>query len=216
MGAKDIEVKIDRKLAVAWKAQHAKLMKASQEGAHDWDARYEAIAAILEHEPPLYLAGGYSTDKQFIDEVLHEDRTSVLRNVHVATCATADDVALYGATKLSLAIALLEAKNGGPLKHGAPIAFAKLRCTFKQSGKTATKPFAQCSAAEVRAAISLARGPQADKAKSPEAKAVAAALKKSGSRETAFSISKQRLTLHVPLADLVKVAKALVSYQAPT
>jgi hypothetical protein len=103
------------------------------------------------------------------------------------------------------------------MKRGTPVAFAKLRCTFKRQGKVVTLPFPECSVADLRAAIALARGNGAEPAhKSPEARAVAAALKKSGSKEVTFTLSKQALTLRLPLADLVQVAKALTAYQAPT
>lgn len=220
MGAKkrsaEINIKIDRKLAAAWRAARAKLAKVSKEGAQDWDARYELIGAILEHEPPLYLAGGYATDADFIDQEVHEDRSNLFRNVRVARFASATDVQAYGPSKLDAAISLLEVQNGGPLKHGAPVDFARLRCTFTDGGQTVTKSFRECSVAQLRSAIALAKGHQATSHKaSPAARAIAAVVKKSGAKGVTFSVSKGHVSFRVGLSDVARLGAALAHFEPP-
>lgn len=188
---------------------HARLVKASKEGAQDWDTRYETITTIPD-EPPLYLAGGYSSDGDFIEQVVHEDRATVYRNMRVAKWARSADIELYGASKLDLAITLLEAEQGSPLTRGAPLDFARLRVTFKDGAKSVVRAFGECSAISLRAAIALARGKDATSPKAtPEARAVGAAINKSGVKGVTFSVSKGHLSACVALPDVVKVAQAL-------
>jgi hypothetical protein len=134
-----ISINVDKKLKALWDDEQKKLAQASGEAAHGWDDRYEAIAAILEHEPPLYLAGGYSTDLEFIKQVVHEDKTSLYRNLRVAKYASPDEIERYTVSRLDLAIAIVETKNGGPLQERTPIAFDKLRCSFKDGTETVTR-----------------------------------------------------------------------------
>jgi hypothetical protein len=211
-----VVVKIDKSLQTLWKQLLAKLEKASSEQARDWDERYETIAAIMNHAPPVYLAGGYSTETAFIAGVVKEDRSTLYRNLRVARYANPADIARYGATKLDLAISLVEAKNGGPLKAHTPIGFDKLRCTFKEGDQVVTRPLAEVTVDQVRAAVALARGQEAGSKKaSPAAKVVDAAVKKAGVKGVTFSVSKTTLTLRVPLEGVAKVARALSAFTPP-
>src|SRR5262245_35868601 len=50
-----------------------------------WDAAFEQIDAILHSDPPLYLAGGFKTDKAFLASVLPEmDPATARENARVA------------------------------------------------------------------------------------------------------------------------------------
>lgn len=209
-------MKIDKHLQALWKGEFAKLEKATSEGARDWDDRYEAIAAILDHQPPLYLAGGHSTDGAFIAAVVKEDKSSLYRNLRVARYASPADIEQYTPSRLDLAISLVEARNGGPLKARTPIAFDKLRFAVKEGEATTTLAFGDMTVEQLRLALALARGREATSKKaSPAASAVDAALKKSGVKGVTFSVSKKTLALRIPLDAVAKVARALAGFTVP-
>ena len=84
-----VTVKVDSSLKKLWTESSARLSKATAEGASSWDERYEAAIDIIEHEPPLYLAGGFSTEADFFAKVMNEQRVAVYRNMRVAKYATA-------------------------------------------------------------------------------------------------------------------------------
>lgn len=60
----------------------------SREDARTFDRRYEAIGAALEHDPPLYLAGGFARTRAWFEAELHEDERSVRAKVRVAKYAS--------------------------------------------------------------------------------------------------------------------------------
>lgn len=211
--AKPVVVKIDAALARLYRDALSRLTRASTEGARSWDARYEAIAAITQHEPPLYLAGGYSTEGQFFEAHVHEDRTSVYRNMRVAKYATAADLERYGASVLDLAIAYLEATHG-PTNGRAPVDFEKLRIPVGADGDT--RPLSQVTAAELREALRRVRTHDAaSKKASPAAQLIAALLKKAGATHVSFSLGSRGIVLHAPLTELASAGKALSGFVPP-
>lgn len=212
-----VTVDVDKNLKHLWEAEARKLTQASKGEASSWDDRYEAIAAILEHEPPLYLAGGFSTDADFIKKVVREDKSSLYRNLRVAKYANPSEVELYTVSKLDLAIAIVETRNHGPLKGRTPIAFEKLRFPFLDGTETVTRSFPDMTVGQLRSALALARGRDVkSKNASPAAKRIAAALKASGVKGVTFSVSTKTCSLRVPLEGLGRVAKALSGWTAPT
>lgn len=144
-----VTVTIDASLKKLWHDATARLRKATAHGALSWDERYEAIADIVEHQPPLYLAGGFATEKAFFEESLGEDRSTIYRNMRVAKYATAKEVETYGGSRLDAAITFVETKNGGPLKGRTPIDFTTLRFPIKEGGKK----LADTTVEELREAI---------------------------------------------------------------
>ncbi len=213
---KSVVVRVDRKLKALYDEAMAKLHAAQSEGAHAWDDRYEALGAIIEHEPPLYLAAGFSTDLDFITSV-GEDKTSLYRNVRVAKYASPVEIERYGASRLDLAIALVEAQNGGPLKARTPIAFEKLRFTVKVAGKLATKSFGDLKVEDLRAALALAKGREArSKQASPVSLALTQAFKKAKVKDVTFTASAKRLVVRLPLDQVARVGAVLASLRLPT
>ena len=207
-----VTVTIDPGLKTLWRDAQARYEKATTEGASAWDVRYEAIADIIEHQPPLYLAGGYATERAFFEKVVGENRTVVYRNVRVAKYASAKELERYGASVLDAAITFVEAKNGGPLKGRTPIDFATLRIPVKSGSKR----LADSTVKELRAAIALLRGhARASTKSSPEASAVDGLFKRAGVKGVTFDVRQHTLVLRVPLESIAVVGKALSAYAPP-
>ncbi len=212
-----VVVKVDQQLKALWEEATKKLSQATSAEAQDWDARYESIATILDHQPPLYLAGGFSTDADFIAKVVKEDKTSLYRNLRIARHASAEEIAKYTVSALDLAIAILESKNGAPLKGRTPIAFDKLRFSFKDTTGLVTRAFSEMTVAQLRLALAYARG-HATKAKklSPAALAIESAIKRSKAKGVTFNVSGKTVSLHLPLAELAQVARTLSGFSNPS
>lgn len=209
-------VKVDVALKKLYAEAIRALERATAEGAKSWDVRYEAIGDIVEHEPPLYLAGGYSTETDFFAQVVQENRQSVYRNMRVAKYANPDEIEKYTTSKLDLAITSVETKNGGPLKGRNPIDFAKLRFAFKRDGKTVTKSMNDVVVSELRDSIALLKGKEASSKKaSPLAKAIDAVLKKTNVKGASASVTASQVALRVPTADFDTVARAFANFKSP-
>lgn len=124
----DIRVPVDATLKKRWDELKKVIDSAKSRGASDWDALWEAAAAIVEHEPPLFVVGGYKNDREFFDEVLGEKARNAYRNIRVAKFASPREETRYGVAKLDAALAYIEAKIGAPLvEPPLPIAFDRLR-----------------------------------------------------------------------------------------
>ncbi len=209
-------MKVDTALQALYRETLHHLEQATNEGAQAWDQRYEAIAEMLEHQPPLYLAGGFSTDADFIAQVVQENRQAVYRNVRVAKYATPTDIETYTARRLDLAIAIVEFKNGGPLKAHTPLDFARLRFPVPKGKTVSMKGLAQCSVADLAAALAHLRGREAaSKKASPLAQSVAATLAKAKVKGATAHLVGQTVVLRVPVVGLAKVGHALGTFVAP-
>lgn len=219
-----VTVTVDVALKKLYAEALDRLEKATAEGAKAWDVRYEAISDILEHEPPLYLAGGFSAEHQFFAKHVGEDRTTVYRNTRVAKYATPAEIETYSASRLSAAIVWLETKNGGPLKGRNPIDFAKLRIPVREAGQNpgeppriVSKPLAELSVEQLRGAIALLKGRQnASKKASPEARELTALLSRAKVKGVTFELRRGTVVLRVPLDAVAETGKALAAYRAPT
>lgn len=103
-----MRARYERLLAEFKRAQGAELVQ--------WDAAYEAIDAILSAEPPLYLAGGFKSAKDFAAAVLPGITLETVRdNARVARYFDPDAEKKHGVARLALLLDYLEAKNGGAL-----------------------------------------------------------------------------------------------------
>ncbi|HEX7601682.1 MAG TPA: hypothetical protein VF316_08760 [Polyangiaceae bacterium] len=123
-----IRVPVDASLKARYDTLRAQIDTAKAKESRDWDAIWEAAGAIVEHEPPLYVVGGYKTAPEFFSEVLGENARNAYRNVRVAKFASPAEETKYGVSKLDAALAYLEAKLGAPLAHPPlPVAFDRLR-----------------------------------------------------------------------------------------
>ena len=208
-----VTVTIDASLKKLWADTAARLKKATAEGALSWDERYEAIADIVEHQPPLYLAGGFSTEKAFFEKSIGEDRSTVYRNMRVAKYSTAKEVEIYGASRLDAAITFVETKNGGPLKGRMPIDFATLRFPLKEGSRR----LADATVEELRQAIATIKGRARTSTKaSPEARAISSLIAKSKVKGVTFDVRKEVVVLRVPLVSVSAVGRALSAFKAPT
>jgi hypothetical protein len=207
-----VTIRVDAALQKLWREASAALATATAQGAAAWDTRYETIAEIVEHQPPLYLGGGFASDRAFFEKVVGEDRSTVYRNVRVAKYATPHDVEAFGASKLDAAITFVETQNGGPLKGRTPIDFKALR--FSTAG--GRKSLTEASVAELRAAIASLKGrSKASKQASPEAAAIEALLAKSKVKGVSFDLRSKTLVLRVPLAGVAAVGRALAAFVQP-
>src|SRR5690349_25073245 len=55
----------DKALKARWEEALRRYVRARTEETEGWDARYEALGDILDSDPPLYLAGGYTSAAAF-------------------------------------------------------------------------------------------------------------------------------------------------------
>ena len=156
-------VPVNRALKLAWEKQKKIIVDASREDMSAWDRKYEAVAEVVSHDPPLYLAGGFADFTAFASEFLHEDVRLVRDWVAVALRASPAEELLYTPTRLSLLLSLLRAQS----KEGSlpkTVAWAKLRVPVVKEGskKSESKSALDASLDEIRAARR-----QAMQAKSP-------------------------------------------------
>jgi hypothetical protein len=145
----DISVPVDPSLKKAWDAESKKLEAYSSQGARSFDHLWETVARIVEHEPPLYVVGGYKNAKAFFLAVLHESERNARRNVRVAKHATPAEEQTYGVHLLDAAIGYVEASQGKPIAKGQRIDFGALHIPVG-TGKSANKlPLAKATIPDV-------------------------------------------------------------------
>lgn len=127
--ARDVRVPVDAALKKRYDALLAEIERAKAAGTREWDRLWEAVGEMVEHEPALYLIGGFKTDREFFAKVLgDEGRRNAYRNMRVAKFASPKDEEEYGVSKLDAALSYIEAKIGHALEHPPlPIAFDRLR-----------------------------------------------------------------------------------------
>ena len=65
--------------------------EATKRGMSAFDERWEAADAIVSHDPPLYVVGGFRDDAEFYREVMHEDPRPARRWTRVARYASPRD-----------------------------------------------------------------------------------------------------------------------------
>jgi hypothetical protein len=156
---KDVFVKVDPTLKKRWDELCARLDAAMRSEADDFDVLWETADAIVSHEPPLYVFGGYKSDVDFYQQRLKTDARTARRYVRVARHATPADEAKYGTTKLDAALAYIEAKGGRALDGGLPVDFARLRIPVGTGKGARTISFDKATTADVAAATrALVRG----------------------------------------------------------
>jgi len=209
-----VEVTVDRALKDRWEELLAKLTDAKHEGAGAFDVQWETVGAIVEHEPPLYLAGGFSTIRDFLEKHVGENERTARRFIRVAKYASPAEEAKYGVSKLDRAIAYVEAKAGGPAKERLPVAFDKLRVPVESGGKTTLLPLEKAKVEEIEAATRklLRVGDKAAPAKaSPLVKVVAAQLKSKSLQGVTVRVNGGKLFLGaIPPESLAELSAALL------
>jgi hypothetical protein len=154
---------------------------ARKDTLHGFDALYEAVAEVLDHE--LYLDAGYRSRTTWIEEVIKEPVRTVERNARVAKYATADEEARYGVAKLDSALEYVEAVAGGPTKVRLPVRFDALKIpVVGEDGARQKRSLAEATVKDIEAARKalLAAGDNdgASERRSPAERAVLKALRR--------------------------------------
>jgi hypothetical protein len=143
------KMKVDPALKRAYDHHSAIIAKTTKEEMKDFDARWEAAGAIVDHDPPLYLAAGYKNSVDFFRSVMHEEPRNAQRYIRVARFATPMEEEIYGISKLDAAIAYIEARIGAKVEHPPlPVAFDLLQIPVGSK----TKSLRDATAAEITAA----------------------------------------------------------------
>lgn len=139
----------------------------------DFDRRWEAAAAILDHDPPLYVVGGHRDQDEFFRKVMKEEPRTARRYVRVAKFSSPRDEETYGIAKLDAALGFIEAKLGAPLAHPPlPVALDKLRIPTPEG----TKSLESATIEQITAATSKLKGAASRKPSTATEKALAAKL----------------------------------------
>ena len=215
-----VEITVDRALKDRWAALLAKLEDAKREGAGAFDEQWETVGAIVEHEPPLYLAGGFATVRDFLEKHVGENERTARRFIRVAKYASPAEEAKYGVSRLDRAIAYVEAKAGGPAKERLPVAFDKLKVPVEVGGKTTLVPLEKAQVADIEAAtrkLLRAEDDAAPAKASPLVKAVIAQLKSKPLHGITVRASGGKLFLGaIAPESLADLSAALLRIKLPT
>ena len=181
-----------------------------------WQKRYLVAASVVEHVPPLFLAGGYSTDREFFEAEMEETTQSARRNIRVAKLATVEEVKKLKVTRLRFAVTYLEAMNKRPLESRGEVNFESLRIQFMRNDKSVTRSLSTITHAEMAEAMAqFAEKPKAATAP-PEAKAVLAAFKRAAVKGATATVNRSSLVMRIPLKGIAAVLHALAEGSVPT
>lgn len=208
---------VDPALKRRWVELSKVVTSAVHEEASDFDRKWEAVADIVFSTPPLYLAGGFSTDKAFFEQFLKVDRSTGLRKARVARLATATDIELYGDTKIDAVLDYLEAKTGGPLKSRVPVALAAVRIPVGAKGESHQVALTDATREQVRAATRALRQMHGVATKaSPHAAAIARALAAAGLKNIDVVVHRGSFDLRaIPFDAVTKLGRSLAAMKLP-
>lgn len=214
-----VEVEVDRALKVRWDKAIATLSASKQKGATAFDVLWETVSEIVEHDPPLFLAGGFSTAKAFLAAHFEETERSAYRNMRVAKYASPTEEARYGVAKLDLALTYIEAKLGAPAKGSLPVDFARMKIPVERDGEEKKLGLEEVTAQEIAAAArKLARtAKKAPSKASPLVAAFTKALSKGPLRAVTVRLSNGKLSFGgVDPAAISAFSQALAGVKLPT
>jgi hypothetical protein len=213
-----VEIQVDRALKQRWEQAIATVKASKHKGASAFDELWETVGEVVEHDPPLYLAGGFSTHKAFFAAHFEETSRSAYRNIRVAKYASPAEEARYGVAKLDLVIGYIEAKLGAPAKGRVPIDFASVKIPVQRSGETRKVGIEEATAQEIAAATrSLSRAAKKTPSKaSPVVTAITRALSKGPLRTVTVRLSNGKLSFGgVAPAALPELCQALLGLNLP-
>ncbi len=214
-GGGRIEVAVDRAMKRRYDALVGAISRTTREGSSAFDERYEAIGEIIESDPPLWVAGGYSTVQAFLAGVVKEPERSVRRMVRVARFASPAEETRYGVAKLDAGLAYVEAKTAGTIKERLPVDWRALRVRVRRAGKNRRVSFADATVEELHAAARALRKPP-HKPRDPLVASLDAALRKAGLGAVRTHAAAGHLSLTgIARADLTKLGRVLASLHAP-
>jgi N-acetylglucosamine kinase-like BadF-type ATPase len=208
-------VKVDPKLKKAYDALVASIEKSSRKEAFDFDELWEAVGKVVDHDPPLYVMGGFANADAFYRSVAHEEPRNARRYVRVAKYASPQEEDTYGVSKLDAALGFIEAKIGKSLEHPPlPIAFERLRIPV-DGGKT--KTLAAATVPEITRATSKLTSGAHRKAKTPAATALTESIGKVSSLEGVRIHEKNGVVSFsgIPLAAIHHFVRALTQTKWP-
>ena len=213
-----VDLKVNKDLRERWQRALDAVKDAKREGASAFDVLWETVAEIVDHDPPLYLAGGLATTKDFLAQHLNETERSARRWMRVARYASPVEEARYGVSKLDAVIGYLEAQSGGPIKGRLPVAFDKLKIPVERDGKLTQVPLEEATVEQIETATrKLKRSEQKHPAAaSPVLVAITRELSKGKLRGVSAKISGGKLMLGaIPLEALTDLADALRRMKLP-
>ncbi len=211
-----VVVKVDTNLKGLWLAALQTLAAASAADAVAWHKKYECVAGIIQHVPPLYLAGGFATAAAFCETILLETQISVARNIKIAKLTTPAEIAKFSVTNLKYAIAYVEAKTKAPIPNRGAVDFDNLKIQFKHDDKTVSRSLETATREELLEAIGQLSGRPKRVKQSPVAKAAVAAVKEAAVEGVEATATKTQLVLRVPYERLGEFCKALSGFKVPT
>ncbi len=210
----DVVVKVDAKLKKAYDALVAVIAQTTTKEMEDFDRRWEAAAAIVFHDPPLYVVGGHRDADEFYTKVMHEDPRNGRRYVRVAKYASPREESRYGVAKIDAALSFIEAKLGAKLEHPPlPIALAKLRIPTPDGNRSIeTATFDQ-----IKAATRKLAGETRRRRTSPTQQALKKKLESVGSLKGTEVTERSGYVsfLRVPVAALDRFARAVLATKLP-
>ncbi|MGH7283095.1 MAG: hypothetical protein ACRELY_16340 [Polyangiaceae bacterium] len=206
----DVSVKVDASLKKAWDSLSKRVDAAAQSGASAFDELWETVGEIVNHEPPLYVVGGYKNAAAFLSDRLKVDARTAQRNMRVAKFASPTEEAEFGITNLDLALAYLEAKTG-PIKGRVPVDFDKLKIPVVTESGTKMVAFREATGGQIQAAT---RALLAKSGKAPRSLVQAAIEKKFSGVSTLKTIAVHETNGYVsfqrvPVAALSHFARAV-------
>ena len=204
---------VDRALKADWDSARAIIAAAGHKEAVDFDRKWEAVAAVIFNEPPLYLAGGFATEKDFFDKFMEIDPAQGKRYARVARFASAAEIELYKPAKLDALVGYLEAKAGGPIHGKLPVSLDRVRVPVKDG----TASLDEASREDLRAATrALSKKKRRQTTLSAQGAAIVAALEKANLKGIEVSLSKGTVTLRaIPLSDFTRAAAILAKLKLP-
>ena len=213
-GRGKIVVEVDRAMKRRYDELVEAISRTTREGSSAFDERYEAIGEIIESDPPLWVAGGYSTVQAFLAGVVKEPERSVRRMVRVARFASPAEETRHGVAKLDAGLAYVEAKTAGTIKERLPIDWRALRVPVRRSGKNRRVLFAAATIDELHAAARALRKPPR-KPKDALVTRLDAALRAAGLGAVRAHAAAGHVTLSgIGRADLAKLGRVLAGLRA--
>lgn len=217
---RDVKVLVDGKLKKQWDQTLTAIKKAKGQGAEAFDELWEAVARAVEHDPPLYVLGGYASAAEFFAQVLQEKERTARRFMRVAKYATPAEEEKFGTTVLDAALAYVEATAGGPLAGPLPIAFERLRIPVTRNGKEARVPLSEATAEEIAKATRavIAKKGKTRAAPNPMEDALGKALAgNTATKAVRATVRGGAATFSgVPVVSIATFAKTLASVKLPS
>jgi hypothetical protein len=211
------EVVVDKALKQRWTIEMERLKEARASETAGWDELYEALGEIVASDPPLYLAGGYKTARDFLKKELPDKNERTLRSyIRVARHFDPEDEVKHGITKLELLLDYLEVAGGAPLAP-AKIRLSKQKVRVASDKASRLVPFDEVTVEQLRSAIRVARSSsgKVGKAQPPLVKEIRKALAGKGIGSVGVSLRNKLVVLTVAPAKLTALCKALAAAKLP-